>query len=57
MALAADHQVIVDRDAQRLGGSLDLARHLDVVARRLGIEEDSLSAAVRRHMPTRRPTS
>src|SRR5215510_1324749 len=35
--LAADHQVIVDGDAQRLGGRLDLARHLDVVTRRLGI--------------------
>jgi hypothetical protein len=32
MALAADHQVIVDRDAQRLGSGLDLACHLDVVA-------------------------
>jgi len=37
MALAADHQVIVDGDAQRLGCGLHLARHLDVVARRLGI--------------------
>ena len=37
MPLAADHQVIVDGDAQRLGRGLDLARHLDVVARRLGI--------------------
>jgi hypothetical protein len=32
MALAAVHQVIVDGDAQRLRGGLDLARHLDVVA-------------------------
>ena len=37
MALAADHQMIVDRNAQSLGGLADLARHLDVVARRLGI--------------------
>jgi len=28
MALAADHQVIMDRDAVRLRGGLDLARHL-----------------------------
>ena len=32
MALAADHQVVMDGDAQRLGRRLDLARHLDVVA-------------------------
>src|SRR5688572_6038393 len=32
MALAADHQVVVDREAERLGGLADLARHLDVVA-------------------------
>jgi len=32
MALAADHQVVVDGDAKRLGGRPDLARHLDVVA-------------------------
>ena len=32
MALAADHQVVVDRDAELLGCRLDLARHLDVVA-------------------------
>lgn len=32
MPFAADHQVVVDGDAQRLGGRLDLARHLDVVA-------------------------
>jgi len=37
MALAADHQVVVDGDAQRLGRRLDLARHFDVIARRLGI--------------------
>jgi hypothetical protein len=37
MPLAADHQVVVDRDSQRLGCRADLARHLDVVARRLGI--------------------
>lgn len=37
MALAADDQVVVDGDTQRLGGRRDLARHLDVVARRLGI--------------------
>jgi hypothetical protein len=30
--LAADHQVVVDGDAQRLGRGLDLARHVDVVA-------------------------
>src|SRR5258708_29903984 len=35
--LAADHQVIVDGDAECLCRGLDLARHLDVVARRLGI--------------------
>lgn len=29
--------MVVDGDAQRLGRRLDLARHLDVVARRLGI--------------------
>jgi hypothetical protein len=37
MALAADHQMVVDGDAQRLGRRFDLARHLDVVARGLGI--------------------
>ena len=37
MALAADHQVIVDRDAERLGSLADLLGHLDVVARRLAI--------------------
>jgi hypothetical protein len=37
MALAPDHQVVVDGDAEGLGGRLDLASHLDVVARRLGI--------------------
>ena len=37
MALAADHQVIVDGNAQRLCRPLDLPRHLDVVARRLGV--------------------
>ena len=37
VALAADHQVIVDGDAERLGRRLDLARHLDVVAWRLGV--------------------
>jgi hypothetical protein len=31
--LAADHQMVADGDAQRLGRRLDLARHLDVVAR------------------------
>ena len=36
MALAADHQVIVDRHAERLGGAADLLGHLDVLARRLG---------------------
>jgi hypothetical protein len=35
--LAADHEMVVDRDAERLGGLSDLAGHLDVVARRLGI--------------------
>jgi hypothetical protein len=37
MVLAADHQVVVYRDAERLGRPPDLARHLDVVARRLGM--------------------
>ena len=37
MPLAADHEVVVDGNAERLGRRLDLARHLDVVARRLGI--------------------
>jgi hypothetical protein len=37
VALAADHQVIVDGDAQRPGGLGDLLRHLDVLARGLGI--------------------
>jgi hypothetical protein len=37
MPLAADHQVIVDGDAERVGRRLDLARRLDVVSRRLGI--------------------
>ena len=37
MSLAADHQMVVDRDAERLGGFLDFLRHLDVLARRLGI--------------------
>jgi hypothetical protein len=32
VTFAADHQMVVDRDAQRLGRRLDLARHLDVVA-------------------------
>jgi hypothetical protein len=34
--LAADHEMVVDRDAERFGGPSDLAGHLDVVARRLG---------------------
>ena len=33
----ADHQMFVDGDAQCFGGHLDLARHLDVVARRCRI--------------------
>lgn len=37
MAFAADHQVVVDRDAERLRRRLDLARHLDVVAAGPGI--------------------
>jgi hypothetical protein len=37
MAPSADHQMVVNGDAQRPGRGLDLARHLDVVARRLGI--------------------
>src|SRR5690349_17812018 len=37
MALAADDEVIVDCDAERLGGGANLLGHLDVVARRLGI--------------------
>ena len=32
MALAADHEVVVDGNAERLGGLSDLAGHLDVVA-------------------------
>ena len=32
MALAADHQVIVDGDAERLRGAPDLLGYLDVVA-------------------------
>ena len=35
--LAADHEMVVDRDAERFGGLSDLAGHLDVVARRLGV--------------------
>src|SRR5258708_39568896 len=37
MALAPDHQMVVDRYAQRTGRGPDLARHLDVVTRRLGV--------------------
>ena len=37
MTLAADHQMVVDGDARRLGRGLDPAHHLAVVARRLGI--------------------
>jgi hypothetical protein len=37
MPFAADHQMVVDRNAQRLRRRLDLARHLDVVARRFRI--------------------
>src|SRR5689334_12503424 len=37
VALAADYQVVVDGDAERFGGLADFLRHLDVVARRLGI--------------------
>ena len=37
MALATDHEMIVDRDAERLRCLADLLRHLDVLARRLGI--------------------
>ena len=33
----ADHEMVVDRDAERFGGLLDLAAHVDVVARQLGI--------------------
>ena len=36
-AAARDHEVIVHRDAQRLGGAGDLARHLDVGAAGRGI--------------------
>ena len=32
VTFTANHQVIVDGDAQRLGRGLDLAGHLDVVA-------------------------
>jgi hypothetical protein len=35
--LAADHEMVVDRDPERFGGLSDLAGHLDVVARRLGV--------------------
>jgi hypothetical protein len=35
--IAADHEMVVDRDAERFGGLADFPRHLDVVARRLGI--------------------
>jgi hypothetical protein len=37
MALAADHQMVMNRNSQSFGGLADLLRHLDVVARRLGI--------------------
>jgi len=37
VALAADHQVIVDGNAERLRRRLDLMRHRDVVAAGLGI--------------------
>jgi hypothetical protein len=37
MALAAYHQMVVDGDAQRFCRLPDLARHLDVVARWLGV--------------------
>jgi hypothetical protein len=37
VTLAADHEMIVDRDAERFGGATDLLGHLDVVARGLGI--------------------
>jgi hypothetical protein len=35
--LAADHKMVVDRDAERFRGRLDFLGHLDVVARRLGV--------------------
>jgi len=35
--LAADHQMVVDGDAERFCGLADLLSHLDVVARRLGV--------------------
>ena len=37
MPLAADHEMVVDRDPERFGGLSDLAGHLDVVVRRFGI--------------------
>ena len=37
MPLAADHQVIVDGDAQCPRGLGDLLGHIDVVARGLGV--------------------
>ena len=37
MAAAADHQMIVNRDAQGFGGVGDLARHFDVGAAGGGI--------------------
>jgi hypothetical protein len=43
VALAANHQVIVDGDAQRLGGGLDLARHVDVVARGFASTADAFN--------------
>jgi hypothetical protein len=37
MTLAADYQMVVDGNPQRFGGLADLLRHLDVVARGLGV--------------------
>ncbi len=37
VTLAADHQMVVDGDAERFGGLPDLLGHLYVLARRLGI--------------------
>ena len=34
---ATDDEMVVDRDAERVGCSLDLARHLDVVAAWFGV--------------------
>ena len=37
MALAADHEMVVDRDTERSGGLGDFLGHLDVIARGFGV--------------------